>query len=63
MISRLTASATLFAICATVSLAWATATPQRIEVRMLADAGGPLPQATATLPRVEVNGRRADAIR
>ena len=55
MISRLTASAALFAVLATAGLTVAAEGQQRAGVRRV-DAAAALPMVT--LPRVEITGKR-----
>jgi len=55
MISRLTASAALFAVLATAGLAVASEAQQRTHVQRV-DAAASMPMVT--LPRVEITGKR-----
>jgi hypothetical protein len=55
MISRLTASAALFAILATAGLGFAAEAQQRPAARQVAPAAS---MPVITLPRVEITGKR-----
>ena len=55
MISRLTASAALFAVFATAGIAFAADTQQRTPAQQVAPAAS---MPMLTLPRVEITGKR-----
>ncbi len=59
MISRLTASAALFAVLATIALTFATETHAQRSVGARVAAADPSPQAIVTLPPVLVIGKRS----